>query len=258
MPALEEIPYAVRHSARARRVRVQVGRDGVVLVVPRRMPLPRAEAFLRSQLSWIRSQLERRREFAKLLPAGTMLYCGRPVSVRVVETPVSRAQVRRSEDGFEVYVPVGRADAAEAALVRSLRKEAADVLAAETAAQSAGTGLHPRSLSVRDQRTRWGSCAHSGHISLNWRLILAPPDVLTYVVIHELAHLAHPNHGPGFWRLVAQHCPEYARHRVWLRRHGDLLHRGLTRAIAGTGDVWQPVATAARQPATGAPRSGRT
>jgi predicted metal-dependent hydrolase len=228
MPALDEIPYVVRLSGRARRIRVQVGRDGVVLVVPHRMPLARAEAFLRSQREWIRTHLDRRRRRAMALPPGTLLYRGRPVPVRVIEAPISRAQVRRAEGGFEVYAPPAGANAAEAALERTLRREAASVLAAEVAAESERTGLQPRDLSIRDQRTRWGSCAHSGHISLSWRLLLAPPEVLSYVVIHELAHLAQPNHGPGFWRLVAQYCPDFARHRAWLRRHGELLHRGLT------------------------------
>ena len=80
-------------------------------------------------------------------------------------------------------------------------------------------GLAPRSVSFRSQSTRWGSCSSSGHISINWRLIAAPTAVVDYVIIHEIAHLAHPNHGPHFWALVAEFSPRYKEFKSWLREN---------------------------------------
>lgn len=80
-------------------------------------------------------------------------------------------------------------------------------------------GLQPTGLSFRSQRTRWGSCSPEGKISLNWKLIVAPPEVMRYVVVHELAHLKHPNHSKDFWSLVARYCPDYKTHRRWLHEH---------------------------------------
>jgi predicted metal-dependent hydrolase len=81
-------------------------------------------------------------------------------------------------------------------------------------------------LTVRDPRSRWGSCSTTGALSLSWRLVMAPARVAEYVVVHEVAHLAEMNHSPAFWRLVAGRWPGYADDVEWLRRHGWWLHRG--------------------------------
>ena len=80
-------------------------------------------------------------------------------------------------------------------------------------------GLHPSAVSFRSQKTRWGSCTSKGKISLNWRLIFAPPETLDYVVIHELSHLRHHNHSAAFWNLVGSQCADYAAHKRWLRKY---------------------------------------
>lgn len=83
-------------------------------------------------------------------------------------------------------------------------------------------GLYER-ITVRDQKTRWGSCSSKGTLSFNWRLMLAPPAVLDYVVVHELCHLTHMNHSPAFWQAVEEVCPDYRALRRWLKEHGDEL-----------------------------------
>jgi predicted metal-dependent hydrolase len=85
--------------------------------------------------------------------------------------------------------------------------------------------LTPARVFVRDQTTRWGSCSTSGALSFSWRLVLAPPFVLDYLAAHEVAHLAHMNHGPRFWAFVERTMPRHDEARVWLRKHGASLHR---------------------------------
>lgn len=99
----------------------------------------------------------------------------------------------------------------EAAAERVLPKRVKDL--------SEFTGLKPTKVSLRKQRTLWGSCSPSGSIQLNWKLISAPISVIDYVVIHELAHLKHPNHSKHFWNEVAKFCPEYKQHKLWLKKH---------------------------------------
>jgi predicted metal-dependent hydrolase len=94
------------------------------------------------------------------------------------------------------------------------------MLAEEEAAE---LGVEYRRIEIRDQRTRWGSCSPRGTLSFNWRLVLAPFEVLDYVVVHELCHLREPNHSPRFWRLVASRRPEWHAQRDWLRVHGPEL-----------------------------------
>jgi predicted metal-dependent hydrolase len=88
---------------------------------------------------------------------------------------------------------------------------------------AADHGLAVSRISIRDQRSRWGSCGHDGHICLNWRLVLMPPEIRDYVMIHELMHLRRMDHSGGYWELVAAACPDYQRARAWLRQHGPSL-----------------------------------
>ena len=85
------------------------------------------------------------------------------------------------------------------------------------------TGGNYTSITIRDQKTRWGSCSSRGTLSFNYRLIFAPPQVLDYVVVHELCHLTHMNHSKDFWDQVASVMPEYKTHRLWLKEHGQEL-----------------------------------
>jgi predicted metal-dependent hydrolase len=87
--------------------------------------------------------------------------------------------------------------------------------------------VHPASLSIRSQRTRWGSCSTRGTLSFNWRLIMAPPEVLDYVVVHELAHMKERNHSKAFWAVVSRYCPDYTKHRTWLKQNQAAMWPGL-------------------------------
>ena len=106
---------------------------------------------------------------------------------------------------------------------QALRARAALELPVRLGELAAVHGLDVRRVSVRSQRTRWGSCGRGGHICLNWRLVLMPPAVRDYVLIHELMHLRRMDHSPVFWRLVGEACPGYAEARRWLRQHGPSL-----------------------------------
>ena len=103
---------------------------------------------------------------------------------------------------------------------RRFRSMATDTLPDRLFALASRHGLAVTRISVRNQRSRWGSCGRDGHICLNWRLVLMPEWVRDYVLIHELMHLRRMDHSPTYWRLVADACPEYQAAREWLRRHG--------------------------------------
>ena len=83
--------------------------------------------------------------------------------------------------------------------------------------------MRPTAISIRDPRTRWGSCTSTGRLSFSWRLVLAPPEVLRYVAVHEVCHMLEPNHQPPFWALVERMLPGWRAQRLWLRRHGPEL-----------------------------------
>ena len=100
------------------------------------------------------------------------------------------------------------------------RREAHAHISLLAQSEAAALGVSYTRLTLRDQRTRWGSCSSNGALSFNWRLVLAPHDVLDYVVVHEVCHLAEHNHGPRFWRLVEQRRPAYRDPKHWLDEHG--------------------------------------
>ncbi len=87
--------------------------------------------------------------------------------------------------------------------------------------------LYPRSCKIKSQKSRWGSCGVRNDIHLNWLLILVPPKVMEYVVIHEICHLQERNHSSRFWALVAKHCPDYKQHRNWLKQYGHSVMQAL-------------------------------
>lgn len=109
------------------------------------------------------------------------------------------------------------------AMERRYRKDARTKFETRVAHYIQITGGHYTSITIRDQKSRWGSCSSSGTLSFNYRLIFAPPIILDYVVVHELCHLTHMNHSRDFWNMVAAVMPDYQIHRQWLRDHGHEL-----------------------------------
>jgi predicted metal-dependent hydrolase len=212
------IPYQVRRSDRARRVRVSVDLErGVEVVLPRRAAEREAAAAIAELEPWIErrvAELERVR--AVVAARGrTVPYLGRPL--RLVEQP-GRMRVHRQGDALLVPASDGRA-----ALERWFRRAAVDEIKMRVDRACAVAGTTYARITIRGQRTRWGSCSPTGSLSFNWRLLLAPEPVLDYVVWHEVCHLEVMNHSPRFWALVGRRCPGYREQVRWLRRYGPTL-----------------------------------
>ena len=219
MPADQPLDYAVRRSARARRVRVRVEADGQVTVtLPERAREREAAAAVRELRPWIDRRLADVRVARAAIerPGGTLPYLG--AALRLREEP---GRTRAHRRGDALLVPHGpeRAAAVERWYRRTARVEVAPRL--EAAAAALGTGYER--LSIRDQRTRWGSCSASGAIAINWRLLLGPEEVLDYVIWHEACHLIVMDHSRRFWSLLESHVPGYRAPRDWLRRNGAAL-----------------------------------
>lgn len=221
-------PYVVRRSDRARRSRLTVTGSGeVVVVLPRRAPLAEAARLVERHDAWLarhvgRLQAERARlEARPAIDAGRILDVeGRPLRVSRFDeaVPPARGSVRLVGD--QLVVRVGRDGRTTAALLeRWLRARARRAIALRVAARSVELAVRPGRLSIRDQSSRWASASPSGALSFSWRLILAPPEVLDAVVVHELAHLRVRGHSRAFWELVERHAPQTPAARRWLRAH---------------------------------------
>jgi predicted metal-dependent hydrolase len=213
-----EIPYTVRRSSRARRVRVNVhAHTGVEVVLPTRAPERAAAAAVSELRPWIESRLREAQQVLERIAAraGTVPYLGD--TLELVPQP-GRQRVHR--DGARLLVPDGDP---RPALERYYRRAARAEIEPRLDLAAARAGTPYTGLDIRAQRTRWASCSATGHMSFNWRLLLAPERVLEYVVWHEVCHLQIHDHSARFWSLVERHWPGYREDRTWLRRHGATL-----------------------------------
>jgi len=213
-----EIPYTVRRSPRARRVRVNVhAHAGVEVVLPQRASERAAAAAVSELRPWIERRLgEAQRALAQIAArAGTVPYVG--TSLALVPQ-AGRTRVHRRGD--QLLVPAGDA---RPALERFYRRAARAEIEPRLDRASALAGRPYSDLQIRGQRTRWASCSPDGRMSFNWRLLLAPERVLDYVVWHEICHLEILDHSPRFWSLLERRWPTWREERAWLRRYGATL-----------------------------------
>jgi predicted metal-dependent hydrolase len=229
--------YSVRRSERARRSRLTVTVSGeVVVVLPRRAPPGEAERLVERHATWIdhhvgRVQAERARLDARpALDDGRVLQvAGRPLRVSRFQAgpqQPARGTVRLFDDRLIVRPGRDGRDTAEL-LERWLRTRARQVIAARVATRAAEMAVKPGRITIRDQVSRWASASPSGALSFSWRLVLAPPEVLDAVVVHELAHLRIRGHSRTFWALVTRHAPGTPEARRWLREHGGEVRAAL-------------------------------
>jgi predicted metal-dependent hydrolase len=212
------IEYTVRRSQRARRVRVAVDPEkGVEVVLPERAPKRAAAEAVRELRPWIERRLAETEAARAVVAArrGTVPYLD---DMLHLHPQPGRTRVHRRGD--QLFVPSGDP---RPALERWYRRQARHEISPRLDEAVDALGTSYAALTIRNQKTRWGSCSSSGAMSFNWRLLLAPEDVLDYVVWHEACHLLVLDHSNRFWSLLERHVPDYQQPRRWLRRHGQTL-----------------------------------
>lgn len=176
-----EFEYQVIRSAR-KTMTLEVRRDGNVIVrAPLRTGLPRIKRFVNQKQEWVLGCLERTKEYRKEKPLSADL----------------------SEAKRNVYI-----------------RKAKETITKRASYFARLMGVSYRNITIREQKTRWGSCSSEKNLNFNWKLILAPPEVLDYVVIHELCHLKEMNHSKAFWDEVEKVMPEYETYKLWLKENG--------------------------------------
>jgi predicted metal-dependent hydrolase len=221
------IPYRIRRSPRARSARILVDGEGVEVVVPRRFPLRDVEPLVREKHAWIERTLDRmeaaRQDFPppRVEHGGDVPYLGERLGLGVVEEH-GRTRSRVTRHGGTLRVALGEGSLRDA-LESWYRRRARVEVGARLDAAVARAGTKYTRLSIRGQRTRWASCSSSGAMSFNYCLLLAPAEILDYVVEHEVAHLEVADHSRRFWTLLASRYPECREREAWLRRHGHAL-----------------------------------
>lgn len=234
--------YTIRRSERVKYLRIVVKHANIEVVAPPKVSDRKIKAFVELQQEWIKAASLRVAEKIQAIPTlapvayahgVTVPYHGRQIPLRVQAT--SKATLRvglQSDSEFVIDLPA-RVNATESselirqALIRWMKNQARQQAGIYIEKHAQRHALVPRSLKIKTQKSRWGSCGPQNDINLNWLLILAPPAALEYVVVHELCHIKHKNHSRDFWQLVTEHMPDYQQQRRWLKQHGSSLMLGL-------------------------------
>jgi predicted metal-dependent hydrolase len=226
-------PVEVRRHPAARRLTLRVSKTkrAVLVTVPNQCRMEEASRFVESNLDWVRERLGSVPEPVPFddgarVPLRGRLHCLCFTGIARARTGARAVvEVVASPGAMPRLVVSGRLEHASRRLKDWLFEQARTDLDACVSRHSKALGVKARSISLRDQTSRWGSCTSGGLLSFSWRLIMAPAHVLDYVAAHEVAHLIEMNHGPRFWKQVAGCMPRLEEAKRWLRSNGADLHR---------------------------------
>lgn len=210
------------------------------MVAPIKVAEHQIHQFVQSKQQWIIQALDKiaakSRQHKNLAPAvyghgAEIPYQGASYKLAVRPTKLKRIKIEFSRE-FIAHVPDALmikdhgADIKEA-LIRWMKKESKSQVEQFVKLHAERKQLFPQTIKIKTQKSRWGSCGIHNDININWLLIIAPPEVMEYVVVHELCHIKVRNHSAPFWALVAEHLPDYQSRRQWLKKHGGSLMMGL-------------------------------
>ncbi|MEM1376708.1 MAG: SprT family zinc-dependent metalloprotease [Pseudomonadota bacterium] len=218
-----DVPLTVRENARAKRLtmRIQPGSKGITITVPPGTRTKVVDDFIMRHAGWLETQIAKQPDRPKVR-AGIKLPIRGVNHMIKHESGRGVTEVRDGQSGPELVV---RGD--EKFLARRvadfLKAEAKHDIDALVAHHAGKVGRRVKSVRYRDTTSRWGSCSSDANLSFSWRIMMAPPSVINYLVAHECAHLREMNHGPNFWALCEELCPDTKRCKQWLKRNGGKL-----------------------------------
>jgi predicted metal-dependent hydrolase len=215
------VPLLLVHHPRARRYLLRLRPDGTARVtIPRHGTISAARDFALRNVGWLEEQFQRLAARPKIPvvwnPGMEILFRGELVRIEAEADGSIRFGTER------IKISAGAADL-RPAIQKHLHRLAAQELPPRVLELAARHGVNVSRVSVRNQKSRWGSCSRRGTISLNWRLIQSPDFVRDYILLHELAHRRQMNHSEKFWQEVARLCPDYLQAERWLKQHAKLL-----------------------------------
>lgn len=219
-----ELPLRVVENARAKRLtlRIDAGGRGLRVTVPPGLRQGEVDRFLDRHRDWLELKLARLPDRPQLRAGVKMPLRGRPHLI--VHCPGRRGTVTAGEeDGRPALYVHGEAAHLPRRLADFLKREARKDIEPLVAKHAASLGKRAKAIRFKDTSSRWGSCTADGALSFSWRIMMAPPAVIDYLVAHEVAHLKEMNHGPDFWALCRGLCPRTEEARAWLKRNGAAL-----------------------------------
>lgn len=231
-----KIPFTLHRSSRAKRLRLQVNTEEhcVVLTVPRFVLKFQVDRFLEEKTPWIEKQWSKIEKQSKLRPkpkyldGDTFYYFGEPLTLQLIPSYLNKPIVRVRDDKMQisVYRYISKSEGVKMikkAIQEFYKNKASEAIHDRLEYFNQHYQFHYNRVTFRNQKTRWGSCSGKKNLNFNWRLIMAPIQIIDYVVVHEMCHLKQMNHSKKFWELVAERVPNYKETRKWLKKNQFLL-----------------------------------
>jgi len=218
------IPLRLEINPKARRLILRLDQKAreAVAVAPNRRSLAEAAGFAQEKATWIADELSKVPENIPFIEGSVIPFRGEDLRLSM-EGPGRLARIEL-RDGVSTLVAPGSPDTFKSRIFRFLKKSAKEDLTFYVEHHCQLLNVKAKRISVKDTRSRWGSCTSDGNLSFSWRLVCAPPDVLNYVAAHECAHLLEMNHSKRFWAHVERCMPDWQLYRFWLDKHGSELH----------------------------------
>jgi predicted metal-dependent hydrolase len=230
----QTVPYTLKRSTKARLIWLKINRQtGLTVTIPYNYPVNKLPEYLESNQRWI---LRNSAKFSNpaddpqpvsLQNKGTIRYLGDFLEIRQERNTQGPPTIKIEQNKLIVSLSPSYSGRPATELEQWLKTQATVVINDKARLFSFRMGLMYKRITIRNQKSRWGSCSGWKNLNFNWRLIMAPEAVLDYVIIHELCHLQEMSHSRAFWKLVALYCPQWQEYRHWLNKHTGELNAGI-------------------------------
>ena len=218
------VPLLIRRNPRAKRLimRLAPGANGLSVTAPPRASTRSILDFIERHKGWADSRIARGAEPLLVADGAVLPFRGGDLTIQ--HERGRRSSRFEEREGGTVLLVGGEPGHLPRRVMDALKREARRDLQGAVERHAATVGLKPKALTLKDTKSRWGSCTSDRKLAFSWRIVMAPPEVLDYLAAHEVAHFREMNHGPGFWALCRTLCPGMDHGRAWLKREGASLH----------------------------------
>jgi predicted metal-dependent hydrolase len=214
-----------RRGAKRMTLRLSQATGQATLMMPGGVTAAQAKDFVHKHRDWLAARLARIPERVPIVPGAVILWRGEPYRLTHISCSSGPVQEIEQENGEKLLVFSGPSAGINARIAAFLRWQARKSLKEAVHRYATACTVTPSGITIRDTKSRWGSCSSRGALNFSWRLILAPPFVLDYLAAHEVAHLREMNHSSRYWSLLNALCPHVEKAERWLKQNGSDLHR---------------------------------
>jgi len=229
-----QLTYHIRYQKNRKTLQIKIiSSTHLEVTAPNRFPKTNIEDIIYKKSSWIMKQLLHRAAINEnpinksIRHGAPLLYQGKSYNLVFTTTESNACTIHLQDNQMIISMPRISPEQitsyVESFLKLWYREMASNILTDRTALWATKINVKPQRITIKEQKTRWGSCSSKGNINYNWRIVMAPPEVIDYLVIHELCHLRVPNHSALFWQEVYTFSPKFKQHRTWLKHNGAIL-----------------------------------